>query len=81
MQTIDFNGASLRYADRGSGDPIVFLHNGALSHRLWDLQLAHFELAHRSSRPTSSDTASPTDHAASTPPTTSCPRSSVSSIT
>lgn len=47
MQAIDFNGASLRYVDRGSGDPIVFLHNGALSHRLWDLQLAHFERTHR----------------------------------
>ena len=47
MRTIEHDGASLRYVDRGSGAPIVFLHNGALSHRLRDHQLAHFERTHR----------------------------------
>jgi pimeloyl-ACP methyl ester carboxylesterase len=47
MRSIDCDGATLRYVDSGSGEPIVFLHNGALSHRLWDYQLAHFERSHR----------------------------------
>ena len=47
MQTLHCDGAALRYVDRGSGDPIVFVHNGALSHRLWDHQLAHFERTRR----------------------------------
>lgn len=47
MRSIDCDGATLRYVDRGIGEPIVFLHNGALSHRLWDHQIAHFERSRR----------------------------------
>jgi pimeloyl-ACP methyl ester carboxylesterase len=47
MNVIECSGAAMRYVDRGSGEPIVFLHNGALSHRLWDHQLAHFERSRR----------------------------------
>ncbi len=47
MRSVDCDAATLRYVDRGGGEPIVFLHNGALSHRLWDYQLAHFAHAHR----------------------------------
>lgn len=44
---MEYRGHRLRFVDHGKGEPIVFLHNGAVSHRLWDYQLAHFEQAHR----------------------------------
>jgi pimeloyl-ACP methyl ester carboxylesterase len=47
MDVMQHRGHRLRFVDRGSSEPIVFLHNGALSHRLWDYQLAHFEQARR----------------------------------
>ena len=47
MRSLDYDGNQLKFVDRGSGEPIVFLHNGALSHRLWDHQLAHFERTRR----------------------------------
>ena len=47
MRSLDYDGNQLKFVDRGSGDPIVFLHNGALSHRLWDHQLDHFERTRR----------------------------------
>jgi pimeloyl-ACP methyl ester carboxylesterase len=47
MHSMFFRGHRLRFVDRGDGEPIVFLHNGAVSHRLWDHQLAHFERSHR----------------------------------
>lgn len=47
MQTLDYRGYRLKYVDRGEGEPIVFLHNGVLSHRLWDYQLDFFEQTHR----------------------------------
>ena len=47
MEKVDCAGGSLRYVDHGGGDPIVFLHNGALSHRLWDHQLEHFRRTRR----------------------------------
>jgi pimeloyl-ACP methyl ester carboxylesterase len=47
MRTLYYRDYRLRYVDRGSGDPIMFVHNGGLSHRLWDHQLAEFEGSHR----------------------------------
>lgn len=47
MQTIPYAGQRVKFLDRGSGEPIVFLHNGALGHRLWDYQIEHFAAAHR----------------------------------
>ena len=47
MRTLKHGGHRLRFYDQGSGDPIVFVHNGALSHRLWDYQLEYFEHSHR----------------------------------
>jgi pimeloyl-ACP methyl ester carboxylesterase len=47
MDVMHYRGHRLRFVDRGSGEPIVFVHNGAVSHRLWDYQLAHFERSHR----------------------------------
>ena len=47
MEEINYRGHRLRYVDRGTGESVVFVHNGAVSHRLWDYQLAHFERSHR----------------------------------
>jgi pimeloyl-ACP methyl ester carboxylesterase len=47
MNVMQYRGHRLRFVDRGDGEPIFFVHNGAVSHRLWDYQLAHFERSHR----------------------------------
>jgi pimeloyl-ACP methyl ester carboxylesterase len=47
MDVMQYRERRLRFVDRGTGEPIVFIHNGAVSHRLWDHQLAHFERSHR----------------------------------
>jgi pimeloyl-ACP methyl ester carboxylesterase len=36
------NGTQLWYDERGSGEPVVFLHAGALDSRQWERQLATF---------------------------------------
>lgn len=35
MQGFDFRGWPVRYVKRGSGEPVVFLHNGGTSHAIW----------------------------------------------
>ena len=47
MQEMRYRGHRLRFVDRGEGEPLVFIHNGAVSHRIWDHQLAHFQRSHR----------------------------------
>ena len=47
MHELQHEGHALRYVDRGEGMPIVFLHNGALDHWLWEHQLRHFDATHR----------------------------------
>lgn len=47
MKTLEYRGHSIRYVDRGEGAPVVFVHNGAVSHRLWDYQLGEFQSTHR----------------------------------
>lgn len=47
VKTLEYRDHSIRYTDRGEGTPAVFLHNGAVSHRLWDYQLDHFQHTHR----------------------------------
>ena len=47
MDVMHYRGYRLRFVDRGEGETIVFIHNGAVSHRLWDHQLAYFERSHR----------------------------------
>jgi pimeloyl-ACP methyl ester carboxylesterase len=42
-----FEGARIFYRVTGSGPPLVFLHNGGASHRIWERQVAHFSRTHR----------------------------------
>ena len=38
----DYQGYKVFYVEAGKGDPMVFLHNGGTSHRIWENQLRHF---------------------------------------
>lgn len=42
MVTVDINSASLAYVERGSGEPVVFVHGSASDHRTWHLQHDEF---------------------------------------
>ncbi|MEZ4700951.1 MAG: alpha/beta hydrolase [Rhodothermales bacterium] len=47
METLSISGASLHYAERGAGDPIVFVHGSAGDMRTWGGQLAFFASRYR----------------------------------
>ncbi|MFE0101030.1 alpha/beta fold hydrolase [Streptomyces sp. NPDC059009] len=42
MSWFEFDGIRVWYERRGSGTPLVFLHNAGTSHELWHRQIAHF---------------------------------------
>ena len=46
-RTVSVNGCRLAYVDRGSGDPVVFVHGGISDLRIWERQLAAFSENHR----------------------------------
>jgi len=43
----DFEGARVFYTTHGSGKPMLLLHNGGASHRIWERQIEHFSASHR----------------------------------
>ena len=43
LQTVQIQGFDIKYSVRGSGAPLIFLHNGGSSHRIWDSQIKYFE--------------------------------------
>jgi 3-oxoadipate enol-lactonase len=47
MPYAEVNGARLWYVERGSGDPVVFLHAGLLDARQWERQLETFSRRYR----------------------------------
>ncbi len=47
MSTDDFRGYKVWYRASGSGEPMLFLHNGGNDHRIWDRQVEHFSKSHR----------------------------------
>ena len=47
MPYADVNGGRLWYEERGSGDPVVFLHAGLLDSRQWGRELESFAPRHR----------------------------------
>lgn len=38
----DFYGCTIRYHSSGSGQPMIFLHNGGTDHRIWDYQISYY---------------------------------------
>jgi len=46
MNRIDVGGHPVHYVRAGRGEPIVFLHNGGSSHRIWTSQIEHFSKTH-----------------------------------
>lgn len=47
MSTVDFRGSKIWYRESGSGEPMLFLHNGGNDHRIWDHQAGHFSRTKR----------------------------------
>lgn len=46
MGTLRFRGHDVRYRREGSGPPMVFLHNGGTSHRIWEPLLERYRADH-----------------------------------
>jgi pimeloyl-ACP methyl ester carboxylesterase len=42
MRSFSYQGHEVFYRREGSGSPIVFLHNGGTSHRIWEPLLEHY---------------------------------------
>lgn len=42
-----YKGYNVFYLEAGHGEPMIFLHNGGSSHRIWENQLRHFSRKYR----------------------------------
>jgi pimeloyl-ACP methyl ester carboxylesterase len=47
MSSFDFQGHEVFYESAGSGPPLIFLHNGGSSHRIWTGQIEYFQQTHQ----------------------------------
>jgi len=47
LEKIRINGVELHYVDRGTGDPIVFVHGGLVDYRAWEAQVDAFSQHYR----------------------------------
>jgi len=47
MATVEVNGISLEYVERGQGEPVLLVHGSASDCRTWESQLAAFAVHHR----------------------------------
>ncbi|MBK8316468.1 MAG: alpha/beta fold hydrolase [Acidobacteria bacterium] len=47
MKEFKFRDYSVKYIDEGSGEPMVFLHNGGNDHQIWGRQIEHFKKTNR----------------------------------
>lgn len=47
MPQLNIRGIRLHYDDRGSGQPIVFVHGHPFNHTMWQYQISHFSKKYR----------------------------------
>lgn len=47
MPQLDIRGIQLYYDDKGSGQPIVFVHGHPFNHTMWKYQISHFSKEYR----------------------------------
>jgi non-heme chloroperoxidase len=47
LHKVRVNGVELQYVDRGSGDPVIFVHGGLADYRMWEAQLEPFAQHYR----------------------------------
>ncbi len=47
LSKLELPDGHLAYREAGSGPPLVFLHGGALDHRMWDRQIEPLSRGHR----------------------------------
>jgi len=47
MPQLNIRGIRLHYDDRGSGQPIVFVHGHPFNHTMWQYQISHFSKEYR----------------------------------
>jgi pimeloyl-ACP methyl ester carboxylesterase len=47
MPTISINGSSFEYVEKGSGEPVVFVHGGISDYRIWEKQMEPFARQYR----------------------------------
>lgn len=47
MKQFCFGEHNVAYEEAGTGEPLIFLHNGGTDHQIWEHQIAHFSRTHR----------------------------------
>ena len=47
MPSLEVNGVNLFYAEKGAGEPVVFVHGIPTDYRAWDSQLDSFSEHYR----------------------------------